>query len=258
MAPKGTAMPSVAIVKGFSRYENIIQALDLLDPQAIRGKTHVVKPNFVSTDNQLAATHRDAARAVLDFLRKHSKNPVIIAEGAALRDTHDGFRNFGFKDLVDTYEDVELRDLNRDKHETFTLYDHNLTPLELRVAKTVLDSDHRVSLSIPKTHDTSMVTLSLKNMAVGSLIRNTGKSIFNVVGGLADRILVHVPCRVKPFFSFQSLSRIGITKISSSDKVKLHKGYLNMHLFLYQLIRLIPPHLSVLDGYAAMEGNGPI
>ncbi len=251
-------MPSVAIVKGFDRYDNITRALDLLGSEAICGATHLLKPNFVSTENQLASTHREAARAVLDFLHKHSENPVIIAEGAALHDTYDGFRNFGFNDLVNMYDHVYLRDLNRDEYETFTLYDEALNPMEFRIAKTVLDSDHRISLSIPKTHDTAIVTLSLKNMAVGSLIRNAGHSFFNFVGCLADRFFTYVPSHMKPFFSFQGLSRIGITKISSSDKVKLHQGYLNMHLFLYQLIRIIPPHLSILDGFTAMEGDGPI
>lgn len=251
-------MPSVAIVKGFDRYDNITRALDLLGAEAVRGAVHVIKPNFVSTDNQLASTHQEAARAVLDFLRKHSANPVIVAEGAALHDTHDGFRNFGFNNLVKRYADVDLRDLNRDDYETFTLYDQALNPMSFRIAKTVLDSDHRISLSIPKTHDTAMVTLSLKNMAVGSLIRDTGHRFFNLVGCLADRFLTYVPPPVKPFFSFQGLSRLGITKMSGSDKVKLHQGYLNMHLFLYQLTRIIPPHLAILDGFTAMEGDGPI
>jgi uncharacterized protein (DUF362 family) len=251
-------MPSVAIVTGLDRYDNITRALDLLGSETICGTTHLIKPNFVSTEQQLASTHREAARAVLDFLRKHSEDPVIIAEGAAFHDTFDGFRNFGFNELVDTYNDVDLRDLNRDEYETFTLYDEALNPIAFRIAKTVLESDHRISLSIPKTHDTAIVTLSLKNMAVGSLIRNMGHSFFNLVGCVADRFFTYVPSHVKPFFSFQGLSRIGMTKISGSDKVRLHQGYVNMHFFLYQLIRIIPPHLSILDGFAAMEGDGPV
>jgi uncharacterized protein (DUF362 family) len=251
-------MPSVAIVKGSSRYENIIQVLDLLGPEAICGINHVLKPNFVSTENQLASTHREAAQAVLDFLHKYSNRRVIIAEGAALHDTYDGFRNFGFNNLVNTYDGVELRDLNRDQYETFTLYDEDLNPQKVRIAKTVLESDHRISLSIPKTHDTAMVTLGLKNMVVGSLIRNMGHSLFNAVGSLADKCITCLPGAVKPFFSLQGLSRLGIAKISGSDKVKLHQGYLNMHLFLYQLIRIIPPHLTILDGFEAMEGDGPV
>ena len=251
-------MPTVALVKGFDRYENVARALDLLGSDAVFGTTHLVKPNFVSTKKQPASTHREAVRAVLDFLRKHSRNPVIIGEGAAAQDTFDGFRNFGFNDLVNRYNDVVLTDLNRDEYESFTLYDEALTPVAFRIAKTVLASDHRISLSIPKTHDTAIVTLNLKNMAVGSLIRDMGNSLFSLAGNLADKFSTYVPSSVKPLFSFQGLSRIGLNRFSGSDKVKLHQGYLNMHLFLYQLIRIIPPHLSILDGFTAMEGDGPV
>jgi uncharacterized protein (DUF362 family) len=183
---------------------------------------------------------------------------VTVGEGTALYDTFDGFRNFGFQDLVGSYDGVTLQDLNRDAYTVFTLYDKDLVPLSFRVANTVLESDHRISLSIPKTHDTATVTLGLKNMVVGSLIRDMASGLFNWVGMAADRLLNHVPSNLKPLLSFEALSRVGMTKIAGSDKVRLHQGYLNMHLFLYQLARIIPPHLAVLDGYMAMEGNGPV
>lgn len=252
------AHPTVALVKGPNRYQNIAQALDLLGNEAVSGTQHVVKPNFVSTEVQLAATHRQAARAVVDFLRQNTGHPVIIAEGAATSDTFKGFKNFGFTELAESYDHVELRDLNRDVYQTVTLYDQNRKSRPFRIAKTILESDHRISLAIPKTHDTAVATLSLKNMVVGSLIRDMGYNLVNLVGGVSDQLFKLVPSWMKPLFSFQGLSRIGITKISGSDKVKLHQGYLNLHLFLYQLIRIIPPHLCILDGFTAMEGNGPI
>lgn len=249
---------TVALVKGLDRYQNIAQALGLLGKEAVSGTRHVVKPNFVSTEVQLAATHREAARAVVDFVRQHTGHPVIIAEGAATSDTFKGFENFGFMELADIYDDVELRDLNRDAYQIVTLYDQDLKSRPFRIAKTVLESDHRISLTIPKTHDAAVVTLSLKNMVVGSLIRDMGFNLLNLVGDVSDQILKLVPSWMKPLFSFQGLSRVGITKISGSDKVKLHQGYLDLHLFLYQLVRIIPPHLCVLDGFTAMEGNGPV
>lgn len=252
------AHPTVALVKGPNRYQNIAQALDLLGNEAVSGTQHVVKPNFVSTEVQLAATHRQAAKAVVDFLRQHTGHPVIIAEGAATADTFKGFENFGFIELAESYDHVELRDLNRDVYETVTLYDQDLRSRPFRIAKTMLESDHRISLAIPKTHDTAVATLSLKNMVVGSLIRDMGHNLVNLVGSVSDQLLKCIPSWMKPLFSFQGLSRIGITKISGSDKVKLHQGHLNLHLFLYQLIRIIPPHLCILDGFTAMEGNGPI
>jgi uncharacterized protein (DUF362 family) len=250
--------PTVALVKGTDRYQNIAQALNLLGKEAVSGARHVLKPNFVSTEVQLAATHREAARAVVDFVRQHTDHPVSIAEGAATSDTAKGYENFGFIELADTYGDVELMDLNRDAYQTVTLYDQELRSWPFRIAKTVLESDHRISLTIPKTHDAAIVTLTLKNMVVGSLIRDMGFNLSNLVGGVSDQLLKLVPSWLKPLFSFQGLSRLGITRISGSDKVKLHQGYLNVHLFLYQLVRIIPPHLCVLDGFRAMEGNGPV
>lgn len=249
---------TVALVKGPDRYQNIAQALALLGEEAVSGTRHMVKPNFVSTEVQLAATHREAARAVVDFVRQHTGHPVIIAEGAATSDTFKGYKNFGFTELADIYDDVELRDLNRDTFQIVALYDQDLKSRPFRIAKTVLESDHRISLAIPKTHDAAVLTLSLKNMVVGSLIRDMGFNLLNFAGDVSDQILKLVPSWMKPLFSFQGLSRIGLTRISGSDKVKLHLGYLNLHLFLYQLVRIIPPHLCVLDGFTAMEGNGPV
>ena len=249
---------TVAVVKGPDRYQNIREVLALLGDKAIFGKKHVIKPNFVSTEVQLAATHREAARAVVDFVRKQTGHSVTIDEGAAASDTFKGYERFGFMGLAETYGDIELMDLNRDAYEIVTLYDQELEPQSFRVAKTVWDCDYRISLGIPKTHDAAIVTLSLKNMAVGSLIRDTGYNLVNLVGGLCDQLIKVVPSWLKSLFTFQGLSRVGITKISGSDKVKLHQGYLNLHLFLYQLVRIIPPHLCILDGYTAMEGNGPV
>jgi uncharacterized protein (DUF362 family) len=249
---------TVALVKGPDRYGNIRQALALLGEKTISGRNHIVKPNFVSTRVQLAATHREAARAVIDHIREESGDPVTIAEGAAASDTFEGYEHFGFTTLAERYRDVQLLDLNRDVHETVTLYDEELRPQSFRIAKTIKESDHRISLAIPKTHDAAVVTLSLKNLVVGSLIRDVGYNLVNLMGGAVDRLVGVVPSSLKPLFSFQGLSRIGITKFSGSDKVRLHQGYLRLHLFLYQLVRILRPHLSVLDGFTAMEGNGPV
>ncbi len=250
--------PTVALVKGRDRYQNISEALGLLGKEAVCGARHVIKPNFVSVEVQVASTHREAVRAVLDFVRRHSDSRVIIAEGAAASDTFKGYENFGFLDLAEKYDNIAFRDLNRDAYEVISLYGQDLKVTPVRVAKTILESDNRISVTIPKTHDTAIVTLGLQNMVVGSLIRDMKPNLSNVVGRVSDRLLPRVPSAMKPLFSFQALSHLGFARLAGSDKVKLHQGYLNMHLFLYQLVRMIPPHLSVLDGFTAMEGNGPV
>jgi uncharacterized protein (DUF362 family) len=43
-----------------------------------------------------------------------------------------------------------------------------------------------------------------------------------------------------------------------SDKVAMHQSYPIMNLNLARLAPLVLPHLSILDGYVAMEGAGPV
>lgn len=249
---------TVAIVKGSDRYQNIFRALSFLSDELSFGNNILIKPNFVSTKVQLAATHVDALRAVIDFIRERTDKKIIIAEGAATSDTFEGYRHFAFLKLSKRYSNIEFKDLNKDEFKVIALYDRNLNPQPFRISKTVLSSNCRISLTIPKTHDTTIATLSLKNMAIGSLIRDTGRSPLRFIGPLTDRVPKMVPARLKPFFSLQGLSSFGLSRLGGSDKARMHQGYLNINLFLYQLGKIIPPHLSILDGFEAMEGDGPV
>ena len=98
----------VALVRGDSRYRNIRQALNLLTDgvdrglaQALSGKQRVlVKPNFVVTHMPLAATHTDAMRAVLDFVRAHYDGPITIAEGPSVQPAAEAFHRYGYGALA--------------------------------------------------------------------------------------------------------------------------------------------------------------
>ena len=60
-------LSSAALIKGNDRSENIFKALKLIEDQVlsgIKGKQILIKPNFVQTSNQLAATHVDAIRGI--------------------------------------------------------------------------------------------------------------------------------------------------------------------------------------------------
>ncbi|HDN80706.1 MAG TPA: DUF362 domain-containing protein, partial [Chloroflexi bacterium] len=148
----------VALIKGDDRYRNTAQALRLIEGEIdlTDKKLVLVKVNFVSTVRQLAATHVDAVRAVLDFVRERYQGPLVVAEGAALSDTFEGFRNFGYLPLAREY-DVLLMDLNRDEWVEVELLDRRFRPMKLRVSKTVVESDFRIAVGPPKTHDTVVV-----------------------------------------------------------------------------------------------------
>lgn len=215
----------VAVVAEPDRYRAVRGALDGLGPalpaKLARAERILIKPNFVSCRHPLAATHVDAARAVLEFVLPHARGDVMIGEGPALGEADEGFDAYGYRALAEEFG-VALVDLNRAPTETFRVFDENFGPLAVRLAKPVLTSDFRVAVGPPKTHDAVVVTLSIKNMAMGAVVR-TGEAM-----GHGD------------------------------DKWAMHRGYGAMNVNLFLVAREVWPHLGVVDGHVAMEGDGPI
>jgi len=166
--------PTVALVRSESHYDGVYKALELIEDEIreeLKGKRKIlVKPNFVSTKRQLAATHVDAVRAVLDMISKYYSGKIVIGEGPAVSSLMTGLKNFGYLDLQKEY-DVEFVDLNEDDYVELEGYDSQLKPLKLRMSKTLVESDYRISVALPKTHDCVIATLSIKNVVVGGLVK---------------------------------------------------------------------------------------
>ena len=166
--------PTVALVRSESHYDGVYKALELIEDEIreeLKGKRKIlVKPNFVSTRRQLAATHVDAVRAVLDMISKYYSGKIIIGEGPSVSSLMNGLKNFGYLDLQKEYE-VEFVDLNEDDYVELEGYDSQLKPLKLRMSKTLVESDYRISVALPKTHDCVIATLSIKNVVVGGLVK---------------------------------------------------------------------------------------
>ena len=57
--------------------------------------------------------------------------------------------------------------------------------------------------------------------------------------------------------SIKNLAMGGLSN-SHGDKGKMHQGYPAHNLNLYLLAKAYPPHLSIIDGTVAMEGDGPV
>lgn len=165
-------MAMVSMVKGADRRANIRRSLDLIADEimeAVGDRQVIIKPNFVSTSIELAATHADHIRGILDFLGSFYKRKIIVAEAAA-GDTRVGYKNFNYYSLLDEY-DLELPDLNREPFEIVTIEDSIGRPLTVKVSRMLLSPDnYRISAARLKTHDVVVVTLSIKNMAVGSVL----------------------------------------------------------------------------------------
>ena len=148
----------IALTRGGNRSQNIDTSLRLIGNEIdLEGKQNLfIKVNFVSTRNQLAATHVDSVRPLLKFLRERYDGKITIGESTlGLADA--GYEQFGYLDLIKEFG-VELVDLNDSEWELIELYDSALRPMKLHFARQIMDSDYRIIIGPAKTHDTVVVT----------------------------------------------------------------------------------------------------
>ena len=226
--------PSVAITTGNNRADLAFRALEPYSKQirqAIGSRRVVLKPNMVSTEVPLCATHVDTLEGILEFLRSIKKlDNVIIAESAANAPTFEGFSNYGYLSLTKKYP-VKMVDLDTEGSEIMYVSDEkNIRPHPVRFSKVILSPDsYVVSVARMKTHNWAVATLSLKNIVFGAPVKDIG-------------------------FRLDANTKAG----TKSDKPTVHgSGFRGINYNLYNLASRLHPHLAVIDGFEGMEGNGP-
>lgn len=219
--------PKVALVMGDNRRENLRRAMELVKEDIapkIKGRV-MIKPNLTHVGRQLASTHVDAIRGTLDFVKEFSPTSIVVAEGAGSSDdTFEAYRNFNYLPLEKEYS-ASIVDLHKER---------DLTPVkilltseeetDIGVFNFAIEQDCRISVAVPKTHETAMATCCLKNM-MGCILKS-------------DRQKMHGYALGAPY------------DFSKSVKV--------IHENLTRLAKVVAPHVSVIDGLVGMEGNGPI
>lgn len=249
-------MSKVALTKGGSRAENIETALRLIDDEVdLTTKTNVfVKVNLVSTTNQLAATHVDAVRALLQYLRQRYNGRITIGESTSVP-ALEGYIKFGYLDLIEEFN-VELIDLNQGDWVNLEVYDSTLRSITVRFSKKVAESDYRISIGPAKTHDAVIVTLSIKNLAMGSLYYRLPEGTGGTMVRLLKRCYGALPSAIRQSGKIRRV-RDTAAIYTGGDKRVIHQGYPVHNLNLYLLAEAYPPHLSIIDGYVGMEGDGP-
>ena len=227
-------LASVSITTGDNRADLAFRALQPFEKQirqAIGNRRVVLKPNNVSINIPLCATHVDTLEGILEFLKSIKKlDNVIIAESAANGPTFDGFNNYGYYRLVNKYP-VKMVDLDQEGFEVLYVFDEkDFKPHPVRVSRVLLNPDsYIVSVAKMKTHDRAIATLSLKNIVFGAPVKDKG-------------------------FGFGKDRKAG----AKSDKSIVHgSGYRGINYNLYALAPRLHPHLAVIDGFEGMEGNGP-
>lgn len=250
-------MTTVAAATGPNRYETVRAALDLLsDVDLGNARRVLIKPNLVSVRRQLASTHVDAVRAVLEWLRERYSGEIIIGEGSALAPTMEGFRRFGYEPVAQQFG-ATLVDLNADP-ETVAVktYDYRLQPQELEVSATAARADVLISVGPPKTHDYVIMTASIKNTVMGALIARAALHADERPPSGLGALYAALPGVIKRLPLVDN-ARFAFMRQGNSDKMRVHQTYALMHLNIFLVARVVRPHLAVIDGWEAMEGDGP-
>jgi uncharacterized protein (DUF362 family) len=224
---KATETAKVALVKGSDRRDIVYRALKNIEDQivpAIGNKKILIKCNFVTGNRQLAATEVDAVRAILDFLKPHYTRQITIGESLAFNGpTPVAFMNYGFLPLEKEYN-VRLVDLNTTPWQYRYVFGRGHKPIPIRIISTFLDPDlFIISAAKMKTHDRVVTTLSIKNVILGAPLNDYKNN---------DKWLTH---------SVYNFSREAV-----------------LHFNMFHLAQEIYPDLGVIDGFVAMEGNGPV
>lgn len=167
----GGFMNKVSLIKGKDRRRNIRKSLEQISDDIrknLKPGRIIIKPNFVSSSIQLAASHVDQIRGILDYLREFYKEKIIIAE-AACDDTTEAYKDFGYHNLLKEYN-VELIDLNKGPFEKVHILDEKNRTIHVMVSSLLLDrNNYLISAAKLKTHDSVVVTLSIKNTAMGCI-----------------------------------------------------------------------------------------
>ncbi len=238
----------VSIIKGNDARDNTFNALKKIEDEimtSLEGKKRIlIKPNFVVVNNPLCATSVDSVRGILDFIKPRFKGQIIVGEatmsggrttGQTSATTFTGFKNYGYLPLEKEYG-IKLKDLNLEPTvEHFIFNPTGNKPQRIRIISTYLDKDQYViSAAKMKTHNVVLITLSLKNILMGSPVNDYKTQ--------NDKALMHG----WNFHDFKPGMRMEITK----DNI--------LHYNLFMLSQIVYPDLGVIDAFTSMQGNGPI
>ncbi len=194
----------VALSSEKDRYQTVYKALDLIK-EDLNGAIDqlnpdydyiLIKPSCVVATVKKCATHPEALKAVLEFLTPLWEGKIVLAEGSA-ENTFEAFQNYGYNRLKSEFPNLEFLDLNFADAIYVDVFDQNLKPVRVKIANTVAEAPFRISVSTPKTHDSVIVTLSIKNFAVGSILGDD-KNLIHQGAPAINRSLVELAKYTRP------------------------------------------------------------
>ncbi len=220
-------MSFVACVAGELRRKAVADAVAALGEDFVAriksANEILIKPDLGHHTLQLAATHADAVRGILDVIRPLTEVRIVIGD-ASHYGTGIALRNFGYDSLTKEYINVTLRDLQESEALEHVAQGKN-GPIMIRRAKEALTPDMKISLASLKTHRLYGACLSVANWIEGTWL-------------------------VPP--------RIGLNGRVFARGPWLTAEGDGMHALMAHIYDTHPADVAVIDGMLGMEGDGPV
>jgi len=268
----------VALVKEKSRKENIFKALQLIEKDLNsfrKAKTVLIKPNFTSAFNPTASTQGEVVEAILEFFEKFSSGfkskKIILTESSGEAFSRGEpikkvFYRFGFKKVFDKYKNVKFWDMDNARGFVSASIETINGKTKVRIPKEFFSFDYKISVSIPKTHDTVIFTGGVKNFLMG-IIKQEDKGLMHglvgkklkqgLLGKIFGRLIYKAPWQFLLFANNYAPNWLK-DKIYGFDKKNFVRSVTCLHKNLAKVGRLIMPDLVVLDGWWGMDKDGPV
>jgi len=268
----------VVLVKEESRRENILKALQLIekDLDAFRkARTVLIKPNFTSAFNPTASTQGEAVEAILEFLEKFDprfkSKKIILTESSGEAFSRGEpiekvFHRFGFEKIFAKYKNVKFWDMNKAREFVSVPVETVDGKARVRIPEEFFSFDYKISVSVPKTHDTVVFTGGVKNFLMG-IIKQEDKSLMHglvgkkvkpgLLGKIFGKLIYKAPWQFLFFANNYAPNRLK-DKIYGFDKKTFVRSVSCLHKNLVKVGKSIMPDLVVLDGWWGMEGDGPV
>ena len=274
----------VSLVRGSSQQKNISTALNLIKPELAnlkKAKRILIKPNLTAVFNQTANSSVVAVEAILDFLKDFdplfTQKEIVVIESSGEALTRGMtmkkvFQRFGFDKISERYPNVTLKDLEEGSSFLEIPIETLSGVRKVRISKEILGFDYKISVALPKTHDTVIATLGVKNFLMGvidprdkhlmhgidhGIGRSEDSSLFSrVLKKIGSLTASKVPCQ---FLWLSDYLPLGIkNKLMEFNPDFFLKSAVLLHRNLFQVGIEILPDLVVIDGFWGMEGDGPV
>jgi uncharacterized protein (DUF362 family) len=243
LATPCTTRSQVAVTTGSNHVNNVFRALQQLKPQiaaAIGNRPVLIKPNNVSSGTALLAdTPWECIEGILAFLKSIGKTDVTVAECSLTSSAMVGFARNGYISLAKKYP-VRFKALSEEGYQWMTVFKTGKLQNSVRISKMLLSPNYFViSACRIKTHDRVILTLTLKNIIMGSVIDD--QSSFNGAAASMDKQNMHADYSAR----------------ASNGGTSQPWHHQDLNNTLCMLSKVLAPDLSVLDAFQGMQNQGP-